>query len=391
MKHRILFPVAIFSLFSLGAVGCSADSADDELFPEDRCNEEGVTCQAYGRQNHQNKPPAYELGDGVRTPTLKLIHQGYPGSQPVDLEFNPRSPRELWIVSYATHHLTIIKNAGTTRQASVPIERRDPAYSHYMYMPSALAMGGPLPPYGQTWAACGDNDSGGRDHMGPTLFTADLSIFATQNPYTGLGSHLDMLHSTSYCRGLSWAGQGNQYWAFNADKHAIDFYDFKSPHEPGGTDHSDGVVRRYWNNQVKGVDGVMSHIGYNPDDKKVYIADTGNKRILALDPSQGVAVAPFPGTENIAERQYYEAPIKVVVPPGNVLQAPSGIEASGGLAFVTDAATSKIHAFKLSDGSLVRTFDTGLAPWSLAGLNFGPEGKIYFVDRREARVYRIDP
>ena len=47
-------------------------------------------------------------------------------------------------------------------------------------------------------------------------------------------------------------------------------------------------------------------------------------------------------------------PLKVLVAPGATLQQPSGIEASGGLAFVTDAATSKIHAFKLSDGSLVK-------------------------------------
>ena len=125
-------------------------------------------------------------------------------------------------------------------------------------------------------------------------------------------------------------------------------------------------------------------------DNKLYVADTGNKRILALDPSLGQPVAPFPGTEIIAERRYFEAPVKVVA-SGGVLEQPSGLEASGGLAFVTDAKTSMIHAFDLATGDLVRSLDTGLAPGSLAGLNFGPDGKIYFVDRKASRVYRIDP
>ena len=70
----------------------------------------------------------------------------------------------------------------------------------------------------------------------------------------------------------------------------------------------------------------------------------GDKRILVLDPAQGHAVAPMPGTnEPTVERKYYETPLKVLVPPGT-LTKPSGIEASGGLAFVTDAQSSTIYA-----------------------------------------------
>lgn len=94
--------------------------------------------------------------------------------------------------------------------------------------------------------------------------------------------------------------------------------------------------------------------------------------------------------ELIAERNYYEAPLQVLV-EGGVLEQPSGIEASGGLAFVSDAKTSQIHAFDLETGALVKTLDTGLPEGSLAGLNFGPDGKIYFVDRKAAKVIRIDP
>lgn len=258
-----------------------------------------------------------------------------------------------------------------------------------MYRPPALSFGATHPQWGPLWATCGDNTNGGNHHMGPTLYSSDLRLFGYQTQ-GGLGTHLDMLHSTSYCRGIAWGGAGNQYWVFNAHQGAVDFYDFVEDHGPGNTDHSDGIIRRFWKNQVRAVPGVMSHVSWDAETAKLYVADTGNKRILALDPALGQPTAPLPGNEPIAERRFFEAPVEVLVQPG-VLEAPSGIEASGGLAFVTDAQTSKIHAFKLADGSLVKTLDTGLPPGSLAGLNFGPEGKIYFVDRLESRVYRVDP
>lgn len=309
-------------------------------------------CEAYGRAaNYATKPEAHELGDGTRTPTMKVVYQGRTGFSPVDLEFNPRNPREPWILHYGTGHATIVRNPGLS--TAEVIERRDPAYTHHMYKPAGLAMGGTSTQWGQLWATCGDNDNGGDDHMGPTLYSSDLRLFGYQNPNTGLGTHLDMLHSTPYCRGIAWAGTKNQYWVFNSDAGAIDFYDFKMDPGPGNTDHSDGVVRRFANRQRN--------------------------------------VAPLPGNEYIAARDYYEGTTKTVVSSSAGLVQPSGIEATGGLAFVTDASTSEIHAFKLSDGSLVRSFDTGLPSGSLASLNFGPEGKIYFADRKGNRVHGLDP
>jgi hypothetical protein len=385
MTSRILYPLAFAVLASLAA-GCSA-TPDEEDASDDRCEEEGVICSAYGRRNYQNRAPAFELGNGTTPPTLTVVFQGQAGVDPIDLEFNPRRTRELWVTNYATSHNSIIQAPGTAGQTVREV--RDPAYTHYAYFPPAIAFGTPHPQWGQQFATCGDGDNGGDDHMGPTLFTADSRFYGRQTQ-GGLGTHLDMLHSTSFCRGIAWGGAGNQYWAFNSKSKSIDFYDFKLDHGPGNTDHSDGVIRRFWKNQVKGVPGVMSHVSFNTEDKKLYVADTGNKRILVLDPALGRRVAPLEGAEYIAERSYYESPVKVLVAPG-ILQAPSGIEASGGLAFVTDSATSTIYAFKLTDGSLVKKLATNLPPKSLAGLNFGPDGKIYFVDRKTSRVLRIDP
>lgn len=387
MQIRTLIPIALFASAS-SLFACSTKAPEEQLFDEDRCTEEGVSCQAYGRKDYQNKPAAYELGMGTTPPQITVVYESTVGWDPVDLEFNPHSPRDLWIINKATSHVTIVENVGTSRQQVV--ERRDVAYEHFSNRPPALAMAGMHPQFGQLWATCGDNDNGGNYFMGPTLYSAELDIFGTNNPQTNLGSHLDMLHSTPFCRGIAWAGQGNQYFVFNSFNKSIDFYDFRRDHGIGWDDHSDGVVRRFWNNQVKGVTGVESHLAWNSDDQKLYISDTGNKRILMLDPALGRYTAPMQGMEQIAERAYYETPVSVVV-EGGVLEQPSGIEASGGLAFVTDAKTSKIHAIELATGALVKTLDTGLPSGSLAGLNFGPDGKIYFVDRKTSRVLRIDP
>lgn len=375
-------------------VGCATEATEeaDDRAPVDRCDQDGVDCQAYGRKNAASMPPAYELGTGNGSPssvTFKEVFKGPAGHQPVDLEFNPTRSRELWVTNYMSSSVTVITDPGLPAQKAKMV--RDPAYQHFMYLPPAMAFGiQSAQGYGQQWASCGDGDNGGNFFMGPTLYSSDERLMGKQTP-GGLGAHLDMLHSTPYCRGIAWGGAKNVFYAFNAYNKAIEYYDFQTNHAPGDDDHSDGIIRRFWTNQIKGVDGLVSHLSYDTDTKKLYVADTGNKRILALDPTKGRRVAPMPGqNEYVVARDLMEAPVEVVVPPGTV-QAPSGIEANGGLAFVTDAATSTIYAFKLKDGSLVRKLETGLPPKSLAGLNFGPDGKIYFVDRLQNRVLRIDP
>ncbi|MBX3226399.1 MAG: hypothetical protein KIT84_44745 [Labilithrix sp.] len=386
MKLHLVAPAVLALSASLFA--CASETNEEQLFPEDRCTEEGVSCDAFGRAvDATEKLPAYELGTDEKPAQMTLVHQSNPLWEPVDLEFNPRSPRDLWINNYRTGHMTVVKNIGT-KQVQV-IERRDVAYAHFQNKPPAFAFGSDSQ-WGQTWGTCGDGNNGGNFFMGPTLYTANLDIFGGNNTATNLGSHLDMLHSTSYCRGISWAGEGNQYFAFNSHEKSIDFYDFKADHGPGWDDHSDGVIRRYWTNQVKGVDGLISAVSWNAADKKLYVADTGNKRILALDPSEGLFVAPFPGYEPIVERAFYEAPV-VEVASGGLLEQPSGLEASGDIVFTTDALTSQIHAISIKEGTVLRSFATNLPPGSLAGLNFGPDGKIYFVDRKGGAIYRLDP
>lgn len=340
-------------------------------------------------------PPGAELGSGDGSPssvTLTEIYAASKGAQLVDVAFNGSDPTQLWAIAYGDDSVHVGTGVGT---ASGTWKRyRDPAAIHFMHKPPAIAWGaGPL------WATCGDNDNGQNDprgagepnfFMGPALFTSDLTVFATQNGETRLGSHYDMLHNTTFCRGIAHQ-EANVFWVFNGELGAIDQYNFNKPHEPGGDDHSDGEIFRYAEGQVKGVDGVPSHLAYDPEDRFVYVADTGNKRVVKLDPSAGSLGARLPRRNEVLKRSGVMdgTSVREVVAPGT-LEEPSGLEIRNGHIYVTDAATGTFHVFDKT-GKEVRRLRTGLAPRSLAGFTFGADNKVWFVDRNESKVLRIDP
>ena len=306
-----------------------------------------------------------------------------------DLQFNPSKPTELWVVNRLDDSAIIIQNPGTPEMTWE--RRRDPAADHFMKNPPAISFGVVTPDWGQSFAVCGDDDVGGgsaQDFIGPALFSADLSVFAEPTP-NGLGSHLDMLHSTSFCRGIEHVSE-NIYFAFNAQKGAIDRYDFKVDHGPGNDDHSDGEILRYVEGAVLGTEGVPSHLAFDPADGQLYIADSGHARIAKLDTNTGTMGSKFSGLESLPVRNTIEGAVIVdLVPPGT-LQVPSGLELHEDVLFVSDIANSRFYAFDKT-GALLRTLDTGFAPGSLVGFTFGPDGKVYFVDHISSWVFRIDP
>ena len=77
-----------------------------------------------------------------------------------------------------------------------------------------------------------------------------------------------------------------------------------------------------------------------------------------------------------------------LVAPG-VLQAPSGLAITAKVVFVTDNATSRVHASDL-DGKPLRALDTGLPAGSLAGIAIGPDDRVYLADLARAQALRID-
>jgi hypothetical protein len=334
--------------------------------------------------------PGNELGSGGPV-AITDIHTA-PSAELVDLAFNDADPGQVWLLSYNNSHVYIGSDVLTG--PGTWLDKRDPAYAHFMYKPTAIAWGS-----NGLWATCGDNDNAQNDErganvpnyfMGPALFTSDLSIFTKNNLKTMLGSHVDMLHNTSFCRGIAHMTD-NIFWAFNGELGAIDKYNFNQPHEPGGDDHSDGEIYRYALGQVKGVDGVSSNLAYDPADHFLYVADTGNKRIVRLDTTAGTLGDRLPRKNEplVNSGMMNGTNVEVVVPPG-VLDMPSGIEVWNDHVYVSDTAQSRFYCFD-KKGVEVRRFDTGLPPKSLAGFVLGPDRRIWFVDRVRAKLLRLDP
>jgi hypothetical protein len=351
------------------------------------------------------------IGDGSPG-AAKLVSLYAPksGRLATDLEFNPESPHELWVVLRETVDgspcneppvggypappcallggtMAIITDADRRPPKSVRLVQ-DPNAWHFMRLPPALAFGA-----AGTFATCGEArtgnwDSDSADFIGPTLWPSDPKVFGIQ-PAGKNGSHIDMLHATPFCMGIAHE-QANVYWLFNGNVGALDRYDFHAPHEVGGEDHSDGEASRWGLGELSRVPGVPSHLVYDPRDGALYVADTGHGRVVRLDTTSGRDE----GTLPTDDPQMPEVTVRVgtslheLVPPG-VLEAPSGIALEGDILYITDNGASLILAVDL-EGKVLGSLDTGLPRGTLAGITIGPDGRAYLADVLRGVVRRVE-
>ncbi len=337
--------------------------------------------------------PITQIGDPSTATVSELIGPAAGLAQPRDLAWNPRRPEELWVVSYDDDSALIVSAAPSDART---VEKRIDGYAqHFFEEPTAIAFGADETTFGLpgTFATCGESrntyngQADGNDFMGPALWSSDMSVFAAQDP-NGLGSHLDMLHNTPLCMGIAWEG-GNKYWVTGGLTGAIERYDFQTDDGIGNDDHSDGLTWRYAPGTLGYVPGVPSHLFVDAAAGYVYVADTGHGRILRLDAQTGTPGSMVGGLETSV--QMVDGTVIEELVPGGTLSQPSGIELSAaGTLFVTDHATSQIHAFGL-DGTLLATVETGLPAGSLGGLSIGPDDRLYFVDMAGDRVLRVEP
>lgn len=374
------------------AVGCGAESEQDDP---------GVATSGGG-----NAPPDTSiavLGGGrhdAAQVVMTEIGRALDGLDvPRDVAFDPSVPGQLWVVNYGDNSVVVYSGAGEPGQT---VQRFSGAVGseHFLSKPSALAFGAP-----GRLATIQDEDQltqGNQtppDFMGPTLW--DVTIFDG-----GLASHLDMLHNSPLGMGIAWQ-RDNVYWVFDGAHGAITRYDFGSDHGPAGTDHSDGIITRYAEGQVRRLESVASHMELLAGTAKLYIADTGNARIGVLDTAAGSPGGSLGPNYDSCTMNRVDGPSVETFIDGNAalavfngieipMPSPSGLTFHsvpvGGVPqdvlFVTDPSTATIYGFSL-DGVLFDWLWTGLPPGSLAGLAFDASGELYVADPRGNRVLRF--
>ena len=179
----------------------------------------------------------------------------------------------------------IYNNVGMHNQESEYI--KDSYSRHFMHTASAIAFDNQG--FFANTLECKDaNNNINGFFSGPTLWDSDLSVYGNVNQNGPLlGSHLDMIHQSPFSMGIDYAGLGNVYWVFDGYHSSIVRYDFATPHEAGGHDHSDGKVWRYDEIEISMHDGIPSHLVFDDNTGSLYIADTGNQRILVFDTLSG--------------------------------------------------------------------------------------------------------
>ena len=319
-------------------------------------------------------------------------------SGPRDLAFNPEVPGELWVVSGDDDSATIVDNAGSDGSAEHIV---DPYALHFMDNVSSIAFGAP-----GTFATCQEskntyNGQGSPNNfMGPSLWSSDREVFGQSNPsaveylsnqfgqYVDLGSHLDMLHESPNCMGIAWS-HDNVYWVFDGQHSSLNRYDFADDHGAGFDDHSDGVIGRYLSGEVSRVKDVPSHMELDRETGLLYVADTGNNRVLVLDTESGEQGAKLATQEAGVNHHEVDGADSWTLLDGEVegWEKPSGLALHEGVLYVSDYATGTIYAYDVESGALIDWVETGRD--KVTGIEVVSQEEIWFIDAKADRAYRL--
>ncbi|MCP4806930.1 MAG: hypothetical protein GY913_20940 [Proteobacteria bacterium] len=332
--------------------------------------------------------------------TRDVIATGQDGLKvPLDLEFNPEAPGELWVVNQKDDSVTILFDAGTDAQTSTHII--DPYALHFMDAVTAIAFGA-TGTFGTTQESRNNYGQGqGNDFMGPTLWSSDLEIFGQSNPeaieyltelfgfYTDLGSHLDMLHESPLAMGMAWS-HDNVYWVYDGFNESIYRYDFQEDHGIGYDDHSDGIMARWVEGEIGYVEGTPSHLEYEQSTGFLYIADTENGVVRILDTNSGEQGDNLPKAEPGTKHYTWVGADMWTFVDGELhgLGKPSGLALTENHLFVTDAATGNLFAFDL-EGNLVDWVNPNMA--RIAGVEAVSDEELWLVDADRNQVVRLTP
>lgn len=303
---------------------------------------------------------------------------------PRDVAVNPHRPTEAWIVNYGSDSVTVVHDYATEDRYSEWYWSFGSA--HFCVRPSGIAFGdtGIMATIHEMDKQTQGPNGTPADFMGPTMQATDLATFDA-----GHGSHLDMLHNSPNGMGIAWE-TANAYWVFDGYHSSLTRYDFKSDHGMGGSDHSDGVITRYAEGQVKRVEQVSSNMQYDPSSGLLYVADTGNGRIATLDTQSGSMGGSIgPNYDGCVMNQVGGATVATFIEGADFgITHPSGLVMQDGLMLVADNATGYIHAFDM-EGEQLDWMDAKVGPGALNGIDMDDAGNLLVVDTVKQQVYMI--
>lgn len=342
--------------------------------------------QASLEENYGMTPPTYAT---IATSSDNI-------STPQDLDFSPSesNPDELWIINKGTENAptyggstVIIHNAGKSNQSAE--YRQDQNAWHFMSMPTAIAFGAKTYLNEYTFAISPgvfDANHAGSGFTGPSLWSADLSVYA--KPSGGNGSHLDMLHGSPYSMGIAHE-KDNIYWVFDGYNKEIVRYDFGEDHGPGNDDHADAKVHRYRDVVVTRDNTVPSHLVVDKQTGWLYICETSKSRVLRLNINSGNKKSNLSPINEPLEEHWEMENTEWEIFTDNNLTKPCGIEVNENRLFVSDYSTGEIIAYDVSTKAELGRIQTGAA--GIMGIKVGPDGKLWFVDFLSNKVERVDP
>ncbi len=331
------------------------------------------------------------------TPVYSVIGTSSNGvSQPRDLDFKPYTD-ELWVVNNGTSSggsMAIFYGAGKSGQTSQL--RKDSHSSHFMRSPSSIAFGDD-----GRWACVSEiksTASATSTFMGPALWSADTSIFARvfQNNWVSgkpLGSHVDMLHQSPFGMGIAHDTAG-AYWVFDGYNGNICKYEFVSDHGPGYDNHSQGKIWRYTDVAVLREPNVPSHMVKDKATGWLYFVDAGNKNVKRLNTATGsitgTLTVPTTASEPLLSYSRVTGAAVEIIASFPTSQ-PCGIDLYNGRMIVSDNANGNIYVYDITTPtpSMLGTINTGFT--GIMGVKIGTDGKIWFVNNSDSKVYRIDP
>ena len=361
------------------ATGCTVESTDDD-------GGGGDGAGAAGAGSPTGLPALGNASHDIGSMEVSFLAGSAEGlAVPRDIAFHPTVPGQAWLINNSDDSTVVVDDMGGASQNATRFASF--GGNHFLANPSALAFGD-----NGNFATAQEEDQVTQpdtptDFMGPTLWPSDLTIFDA-----GHSGHLDMLHNSPNAVGIAWES-GNAYWVFDGFHSSITRYDFAEPHEPGGTDHSDGVIYRYVEGEVARVPGISSHMVYDHENSLLWIADTGNSRIAIMDPGPAERDGRLmPNYDGGIQYHYTGAEIRTFVDTTeHGFTQPSGLEIYDGHVYVSAADTATIYAFDIISGEMVDHLPLQTEPGSISGFAFDQAGNIVYADPLASAAIRLAP